>query len=109
MLRRTCLQPDTRHVFAVNPDEPIAAVRLDAFPDGGISRVRVIGSVDPAARRAAGYRWFNALPESHAVECLVKAGMLEPQARQLANQRPLSMPASIPTDAALLRAILEGA
>jgi allantoicase len=37
-------------------------VRLDAIPDGGLSRVRLIGSIEAKARRAAGYRWFNSLP-----------------------------------------------
>ena len=40
LLGRTRLQPDTRHVLAVpgRPgSEPVTAIRLDAFPDGGLS------------------------------------------------------------------------
>jgi allantoicase len=89
LLDRTRLQPDTRHVFAVSHDQPAAAIRLDAFPDGGLSRVRVIGSIDRAARRRAGYHWFNSLPASQALLCLADAGLPEDIAAGVAGQRPL--------------------
>jgi allantoicase len=78
LLGRTRLQPDTRHVLAVPAlagGAPVTSIRLDAFPDGGISRLRVIGRVSPAARLDAGYRWFNALPAGQAVRCLSAAGL----------------------------------
>ena len=90
LLGRTRLQPDTRHEFASQCDESVGAVRLDAFPDGGLSRVRLIGSIDPAARRAAGYRWFNALPAAQAVQCLTDAGTEPDLAADLAGRRPLA-------------------
>ncbi len=89
LLRRTRLQPDTRHVFAVDHAGAVASIRLDAFPDGGLSRVRVIGSIDPAARRRAGYRWFNSLPASQARQCLADAGVPADAAADLVGQRPL--------------------
>jgi allantoicase len=90
ILGRTKLQPDTRHVFAADCEHPVAAIRLDAFPDGGLSRVRVIGSIDPGARRSAGYRWFNSLPASQALGCLASAGVPREQASDLVGQRPLA-------------------
>ena len=89
LLARTRLQPDTRHEFASQHDHPVATVRLDAYPDGGLSRVRLIGRLTPAARRAAGYRWFNSLPAPHAVQCLRQAGLTSQDAADLAGQRPL--------------------
>ena len=89
LLGRTCLQPDTRHEFAVSHAGRVSAIRLDAYPDGGLSRVRVIGSIDPAARRAAGYRWFNSLPTSHAMTVLVDAGLSAAVAADIAGSRPL--------------------
>jgi allantoicase len=90
LLPRTRLQPDTRHVFAVAPGlGALSAVRLDAFPDGGMSRVRVIGSVDPVARRHAGYRWFNALPAGQAIRCLAEAGLPGGIAAGIVQERPL--------------------
>ena len=90
LLGRTRLQPDTRHEFASQCDESVGAVRLDAFPDGGLSRVRLIGRIDPAARRAAGYRWFNALPAAQAEQCLTGAGLEPGLAAGLARRRPLA-------------------
>jgi allantoicase len=89
LLARTRLQPDTPHVFAVTDDQPVAAVRVDAFPDGGLSRVRVIGRIDPAARRRAGHRWFNALPTDQAIGCLMDTGVPPDVASEVADQRPL--------------------
>ena len=54
LVERTIVQPDTNHVFMVSSRASTACVRLDAFPDGGLSRFRLIGWVDPAARRRAG-------------------------------------------------------
>ncbi|MCM2425333.1 allantoicase [Streptomyces sp. RKAG337] len=44
LLPRTKLQPDTVHRFLVNP-VPATRVRIDIFPDGGISRLRLHGSL----------------------------------------------------------------
>src|SRR5262249_47329576 len=89
LLSRTRLQPDTRHEFAVSHAGPVSAIRLDAFPDGGLSRLRAIGSIDPAARRAAGYRWFNSLPVTQAVTVLVASGVPNDAAVELSSMRPL--------------------
>lgn len=90
LLGRTRLQPDTRHDFSSQCDQPISTVRLDAFPDGGLSRVRLIGSIEAEARRAAGYRWFNSLPATQAMQCLVDAGLGPDLAADVAGRRPLA-------------------
>ena len=90
LLARTPLQPDTQHVFPVARNESIRWVRLDAFPDGGVSRLRLLGRVDAAARRQAGYDWFNALPASQARHCLVDAALPPDLAAALVAERPLS-------------------
>ncbi len=93
LLGRTRLQPDTRHVLAVPAlpgGVPVTSIRLDAFPDGGISRLRVIGRVSPAARLDAGYRWFNSLPAGQAVRCLSAAGLPDDLAAAVAGRRPLA-------------------
>jgi allantoicase len=112
LLGRTRLQPDTRHEFASRCDQPVATVRLDAFPDGGLSRVRLFGRIDPAARRAAGYRWFNSLPTAQAVRCLTDAGLEPGLAAALAGRRPLAegWPDAMPGPAAYpaLLTMLEG-
>jgi allantoicase len=45
LLLRTPLQPDTRHRFLIDGAKPATHVRLDSFPDGGIARLRLWGSV----------------------------------------------------------------
>lgn len=90
LLGRTRLQPDTRHEFVSQCAQPVGMVRLDAIPDGGLSRVRLIGSIDPNARRAAGYRWLNSLPAAQAEQCLVEAGMTPDLAKEIERQRPLN-------------------
>ena len=108
LLGRTRLQPDTRHEFASQCDQTVVAVRLDAFPDGGLSRVRLIGSIDPAARRAAGYRWFNSLPAAQAVPCTTNAGLESGLAADLAGRRPLAegWPGAMPGPAAPYQALI---
>jgi len=90
LLGRTRLQPDTRHEFASQCAQPVVMVRLDAIPDGGLSRVRLIGSIEAKARRAAGYRWFNSLPDLQAVQCILETGMSQDLAAEIERQRPLN-------------------
>ncbi len=89
ILARTPVQPDTRHEFDVIDHDPVAAIRLDAFPDGGLSRVLAIGSIDAAARLQAGYRWFNTLPTAQAIEALVHGGIAADYAAEVVSGRPL--------------------
>ena len=105
LLARTRLQPDTRHEFPSQHELPVATVRLDAYPDGGLSRLRLIGHLTPQARRAAGLRWFNSLPAPQAIQCLTNAGLPPDRAAQLAGQRPLTADA---TPDPLLTSTLEG-
>jgi allantoicase len=90
LLPRVRLQPDTRHVLAVSNRGPVTSVRLDAFPDGGLSRVRVIGAITAQARQQAGYRWLNSLPASQAMRCIADAGLEPDAAADVAAQRPLT-------------------
>lgn len=96
LLARTRLQPDTRHVLPVASPEVVSCVRVDAFPDGGLSRVRVIGAIAPAARARAGYLWFNALPAAQATAVLDNAGVPAEAAAGLAAQRPLAQADVLP-------------
>ena len=107
LLGRIGLQPDTRHVLEPECTEAVCIVRLDAFPDGGISRVRLIGVIDAAGRRAAGYRWLNALPAGQAAQCLVGAGLDHDVAVEVVRQRPLSedWPTGLADTAAVARVL----
>jgi len=50
--------------------------------------VRVIGSIDPVARRQACCHWFNSLPASQAMICLAEVGL--PAGIEAVGQRPIS-------------------
>ncbi|WP_330179260.1 allantoicase [Nocardia sp. NBC_01503] len=50
LLPRTVIRPDTRHRFAIDSNEAVVRVRLDAFPDGGLARLRLFGTLTEAAR-----------------------------------------------------------
>jgi allantoicase len=58
LLPRTRLQPDTPHRFRVGG--PAAThVRLDIFPDGGVARLRLYGSVTPEGLAGLTRRWHE--------------------------------------------------
>jgi allantoicase len=106
LVPRTRLQPDTEHVFSIAEGAPVGSIRLHAYPDGGLSRVRVIGRIDPAARRRAGYRWFNALPEGQATAVLMTLGLAADRSKGILERRPLQdADPGLPPE---LNAVLEG-
>ena len=102
LLGRTRLRPDTRHRFVLAGTPagavPVAAVRLDAYPDGGLARLRVHGAPTAAGRAALGLRWFNTVAEHTAVDALVAAGIDADAAAAAAGARPVtagSLPAPV--------------
>ncbi|GAA0714286.1 allantoicase [Dactylosporangium roseum] len=63
--RRPAL-PDTRHLLAVDEQTPVRFVRVDVYPDGGLSRVRVFGEIDSAAHRTMVDEFADTLPASRS-------------------------------------------
>jgi allantoicase len=47
LLAPSPLRPGSQNLFAAPPGEPVSHVRLNIFPDGGVARFRVYGSVMP--------------------------------------------------------------
>jgi allantoicase len=66
LLSRQRLQPDTRHLFRVSSDRPATQARLDVYPDGGVARLRLHGSLTPPGRRELVHRWADHLPPGQA-------------------------------------------
>ncbi|QXE34046.1 allantoicase [Streptomyces sp. GMY02] len=52
ILPRTRLQPDTNHRFALSAPAIATEVRIDIYPDGGISRLRLFGSLTEEGMRS---------------------------------------------------------
>jgi allantoicase len=65
LLDKVRLQPDTRHRFRPAIAAVVDQLRLDVFPDGGLSRLRVHGEPSAEGRRDAEARWRDALPAWH--------------------------------------------
>ncbi|MEH3142612.1 MAG: allantoicase [Mycobacterium kyogaense] len=59
VLDRTPLAADTRHRFAVAVDD-VCALRVQAYPDGGLARVRAIGTPTAAGMELLRARWDEA-------------------------------------------------
>lgn len=66
LLPQTALLPDTEHRFRVRSLNPVARVRLDIYPDGGISRLRLNGEIVPSDREGVSQRWLGMLPPAVA-------------------------------------------
>ena len=56
LLPRTRLQPDTAHRFAVDGPE-VTHARLDVYPDGGVARLRLYGTVTADGLAGLRRRW----------------------------------------------------
>ena len=76
LLPRTSLQPHTQHAFeaelASSPGASVSAthVRMRIWPDGGVSRLRLLGVVSSEGREASGLRYLRAMPEAELVAAL---------------------------------------
>ncbi len=57
ILPRTRLQPDTPHRFRLATPATATHVRLDAFPDGGVARMRLHGELTEAGAAALADRY----------------------------------------------------
>ncbi len=92
LLPATPLAPDARHHFRdeLRRGGPATHVRLDIFPDGGVARLRVLGTPTPAGRLAAGLRWLDALPPAEAERELLAVCGTREWARRLAAARPFA-------------------
>jgi len=66
VLPRTKLQGHTRHMFIDLNRGPVAQLRLNVFPDGGVSRLRVHAAATEAGRQAAVVRHLNTLADATA-------------------------------------------
>jgi allantoicase len=65
LLPQVKLQPDHLHIYE-GDRAPASQVRLNIYPDGGVSRFRVFGEPTQTGRQHAMLRLLNALPEHEA-------------------------------------------
>ncbi len=96
LLPRTRLQPDTRHRFLLSGPRQVTHVRLDIYPDGGMSRLRLLGSLAPQGRERVGLRWFNAVSARTATQALEQDGVSSANAEILVARRPIARGDDLP-------------
>lgn len=56
---------DTRHQLLVGTRRPATHLRLDVYPDGGLTRLRCFGEIDDVERKHLYARFFDSLPPGH--------------------------------------------
>ncbi len=81
VLPRTKLQAHTQHLFVdeLEARGPFTQMRLNVYPDGGVSRLRVWGTATESGRRAAAVRYVNTLAnaESELRSCCASSKWIE--------------------------------
>lgn len=89
LLPRTKLQAHTRHFFIdeLLTDGPFTHVRVNVFPDGGVSRLRVWGVATQNGRRDAALRRINTLFHPYDFKKVCGSSAF---ATQLAAARPFA-------------------
>ncbi|HST86065.1 MAG TPA: allantoicase [Kineosporiaceae bacterium] len=96
LLPRTRLRPDALHRFRIGTDS-VTHVRMEVFPDGGMSRVRLFGELDSSALDAIAVRWLDAVPDSQLSEVLAGVPELaEAESDSVRTGRPFGSASAIP-------------
>jgi allantoicase len=90
LLPRQSLHAHASHEFVAELAQlPEAThVRFNMHPDGGVSRLRLYGTLSPAGRTRAGMRWLDALTPSQAERELLACCGTQRLARSLVSARP---------------------
>jgi allantoicase len=102
ILARSRVLPHTRHVLdtEIVPHAPARYVRMSIWPDGGVSRLRLIGVPSAAGREAWGLARLDALAPTEARrELLACCGSIA-WAQRMAHARPLGDLANAKAEAA---------
>ncbi|MBL7492470.1 allantoicase [Frankia sp. AgB1.9] len=88
MLPPTRTQPNTRHLFDLEVPVEATHVRVDAIPDGGLARLRLLGAPTEHGRESLAVRWLDALSAGAAKEELLACCGSEDWADAVAARRP---------------------
>jgi allantoicase len=97
VLADTKLQPDHLHRLEpeLAPGIQASHVRLNIYPDGGVSRFRVFGIPDAAGRRRAVLRQLNAMDEQEIRAALADFCAAPAWIGRMAASRPFATPADV--------------
>lgn len=94
---RTELRPHTRHVLfeAMNAAPAVTHVRLRVFPDGGVSRFRVFGTVEESEKGAQRARRLDAMTDAEATAALTTCCGASAWVKHMLAARPFQTAAGL--------------
>jgi allantoicase len=88
LLPETDLRPHVRHRFRVPAHDPVTHVRLNIYPDGGIARLRLFGSLSDRGAETLALRWIDTLAPARAEEELLTVCGSKRWAHEMMASRP---------------------
>ena len=94
ILAETAISPDARNRFRLSDSDvtaEVTAVRVDVYPDGGFSRLHLMGQLSPQALSAAISQWLLRLPAQASARVLLGAGLSGIPVRELTDKQLLSL------------------
>jgi allantoicase len=91
LLPRTKLKANFKHIFRDLADSSAAThVRFHIYPDGGVSRLRLFGLADAAAKTSPALQKLNSLPLENSLAALLDCCGSKRWAAQMTDQRPFA-------------------
>jgi allantoicase len=90
LLEPTDLRPHLRHRFRVPHHAPVTHVRLNIYPDGGVARLRLWGSLSQRGAEDLGLRWLASLTPQQAEAELYAVCAAPSWAAEVAAGRPFA-------------------
>jgi allantoicase len=91
VLPQTKLKANSRHIFRdVQGAGVVTHVRLQIYPDGGVSRLRIFGKPETSTRDAGGLERLNQLQPSQAIKGLLDCCGSRKWAAAMAESRPFA-------------------
>lgn len=91
ILSESALKADSVNEFALSDEPgPFSHVRLNIMPDGGVARLRVLGSIDDAELERRSVQRFNLLPLEAATSELLACCESGVWAARVAGERPMA-------------------
>ncbi len=87
LLPESAVSPDGHNRFLLGTTEAVSAVRVDVYPDGGFSRLHLVGELAPEALAEAIAHWLGLLPSGAFARILAGAGIDRGPVRELTPQQ----------------------
>lgn len=91
ILPESRITSDSHNRFRLDVAEPVSAVRVDVYPDGGFSRLHLFGELEEQALSEAIAHWLRLLPPPAYALVLARAGIEKVRVKDLSGQQLLSL------------------